>query len=323
MTNKKITSEEIEHNYTTNTISEDCPDDLYFTSAGFEERTLVASETLDPEYEAELGIIYVNSEYFNRPNSEKTEKHLEELQDTLDQFCETVDVIMGSWLEADEQLHTLRDALGELSNKDPLRVTIDVTSFNREALFVSFNILQSLTEDITTRILYVSPEEYGDWLTEGHRKTRNIIGFAGMQNTKKPTLLIILSGFEEMRTLNTIEEVEPAKAMIGTGDPPLKESFLDKNEQNQEAILNRQDTERFEFPADSVNDSYQCIRDLISENVSDYNIILSPMSTKLSTLGTWKAANQFPEVQVIYTIPAKYNLENYSSGYRSMHVELV
>jgi len=131
---------------------------------------------------------------------------------------------------------------------------------------------------------------------------------------------VILSGFEQDRAINTIEEIEPAKVLMGIGDPPTKEPFLDKNKQRQELVLNRQDTERFHFPADSIEGSEKAVGEIISEYSKEYNIILSPMSTKLSTLGMWNAARNSEEVQVIYTVPGEYNLENYSTGVDSIYI---
>ncbi|WP_323170911.1 hypothetical protein [Natrialba sp. PRR66] len=323
MSKKTTESGQLGDEYTINTIDDNNPDDLYFTSAGFEERTLAATESLDSDYRAEWGIIYVNKEYFERSNKETTKEHLKKLQKSLEQHCDEVDVLMGSWLEADEQLFTLRDGLQVLTGRNSLDITVDITTFNREALLVSFNILYSLSNNITTRILYATPQEHGEWLSSGYRLVRNIIGFAGIQNSSKPTLLVILSGFEQDRVINTIEETEPAKVLMGIGDPPTKEHFLDENKQRQELVLNRQDTERFYFPANSISGSRQVIDDLISEYSDEYNILLSPMSTKLSTLGAWDTARNSEEVQVLYTVPGNYNLENYSSGIGSLYVNWI
>lgn len=320
MNEKKINSERFVEEDTISRIDEGEPDDLYFVSAGFEDRALSATESFDSGYEAELGLIYVNKEYFNKSEDCRTKKNLKELEELMEEHCDEVDVIMGSWLEADEQLFSLRQGLQTLDKKDNLDITIDVTTFNREALLVSFNILYSICDDITTRVLYVSPQEHGNWLSKGHQSVRNVIGFAGIQNSSKPTLLAILSGFEENRAMNTIDEIEPAKVCVGVGDPPTKESFLHKNKQRQELILNRQDTDEFNFPADSIQGSHEAVSQLISDYSNEYNIIMSPMSTKLSTLGMWKAVQNSEEVQVVYTIPSEYNLENYSTGTDSMYI---
>jgi hypothetical protein len=304
-----------------NSINESEPDDLFLTSAGFESRALSGARSLSDEYSAEQGIIYVNKEYFEHHETEETVDNLERLEEILHDHCSSVDVVMGSWLEADEQLYSLKTGFEDLKKKQSLRVTADITTFNREALLVAFNILYSFTNDLTTRILYISPEEHGEWLSRGHQFVRNIIGFAGIQNSSDPTLLIILTGFEQDRTINTIEEIEPAKVLLGIGDPPTKQSFLKRNRQRQELALSRQDSAEFTFPANSISGAEEAVKQVISENISEYNIVISPMSTKLSTLGVWKAAREFPGVQVVYTIPGEYNLESYSSGSESIYVD--
>lgn len=323
MRNFTVGINEVHDGYTTETIESDTADDLYLTSAGFEDRTLAATDSLDEEYRADWGLIYVNSEYFELPNREKTKEHIEALKSKLKAHCETVDVVKGSWLQASSQVIQLREALSVLAERDSLNITVDVTTFNREALMVAFNILYSLSNNIITRILYISPNEYGDWLSEGHRMVRNVMGFAGLQNSHKPTLLIILSGFEQDRAINTIEAIEPAKLLVGTGNPPIKETFLDKNKERLDLVYSRQSTEYFEFPADSVQGSYERISNLLEEYEGEYNIILSPMSTKISTIGVWKAARKFNRTQVIYTIPGKYNFKDYSTGAETLYVDWI
>ncbi|MCO8242962.1 hypothetical protein [Haladaptatus sp. AB643] len=298
-------------------------DDLYLVNAGFEERALAATNLLSPSYEADWGIIYVNSEYLMRESAVQTKKHLSELQKELESHCKNVDVVMGSWLEADEQLFSIRDSFEELTDRDSLDITIDVTSFNRESLLVSLNILYSLVNDVNTRILYVSPAKYGDWLSKGHRFVRNIIGFGGIQSSNKPTLLILLTGFETDRAKNVIEEIEPAETLVGFGDNPTERSFLEKNKQEQEKLLARQDTVSFQFSADSIEKSQSQIEKLLKKHNQAYNVVICPMSTKLSTLGVWKAARKYPEAQVVYSLPIEYNIKDYSSGSKTLYVDWI
>lgn len=319
MTEKNIPIERLEGGYSIDHVDEDQQDDLFLTSAGFEQRTLKSTQLLDSDYNADLGIIYVNEEYINDVDNNKTKDHVDKLKNNLSYHCNDVDVIEGSWLDAGKQLHSIREGLQPLKRKEKLNITADVTTFNREALLVCFNMLYSVCDEVTARVLYMSPEEYGSWLSKGHRYVRNIVGFAGMQNSRKPTLLMILSGFEKDRAINTIEEIEPAKVLLGIGKPPNKDTFLDKNKERQQLVLDRQDTDKFTFPPGSISGTQDQLEELISEYYNDYNIIVSPMSTKISTLGAWKAARKSGEIQVTYTIPVEYNLEEYSSGIEYMY----
>lgn len=312
-------SEPIEDTTTIQNPNGNTEDDLFLVSAGFEDRSLEVANMLSSEYSADWGVVYVNSEFLSFPTEEKTKENLRKLQSILSEHCDNVDVIKGGWLEAKEQLQSLRSGLEMFEGRSGLDISIDVTSFNRESLFVALNILYSLNNDVSTRIFYVSPNEYGDWLSKGHRLVRNIIGFGGFQESNRQTLLIILTGFEEDRTLNTIEEIEPAKVLAGKGNPATQPSFLEKNEQEQQKVFSRQDTGIFEFPANDIGGTYEKLVEILDQYTPEYNIVLSPMSTKLSTLGVWKAARKFPECQVTYTIPVKYNLQGYSSGSETLY----
>jgi hypothetical protein len=144
---------------------------------------------------------------------------------------------------------------------------------------------------------------------------RNIMGFAGTQLPALPTVLVILSGFEPERTTRVIEEHEPSKVLLGIGNPPTDKSFLERNvKEQQKLILARQDVERFDFPADSVVACASRLEEIIAKYVGAYNIIIAPMSTKVSTLAAMIVAEHHSDIQLTYCLPGEYNVDSYSKG---------
>ncbi|MCP6756201.1 hypothetical protein NL533_31740, partial [Klebsiella pneumoniae] len=53
-------------------------------------------------------------------------------------------------------------------------ITIDSTAFNRESLLILFGLLDSFFPAAKKRVVYVSPDEYGDWLSAGFQQVRNV-----------------------------------------------------------------------------------------------------------------------------------------------------
>lgn len=150
---------------------------------------------------------------------------------------------------------------------------------------------------------------------------RNVAGFAGIQHPSRPTLLAVLSGFEPERTLRIIEEHEPVKVLLGIGDPPADHSFLERNVNEQKLILSRQDIEEFKFPADNIKRCWDCLENLLTSYLDGYNVVITPMSTKLSTLSAFLVGECHPEMQISLAVPGEYNTVHYSEGVKSIFID--
>ena len=297
------------------TVRDGLADDLFLVSVSYEDRTLTVVQSLSNQYRARKGIVYVNQELLKDPFINKVGPHLEELTRLLALRCDSVDRVEGSWLDPRIQLLALRDGL--VTGKDleqTQAITIDTTTFNRESLLTAIALLRNHFPYSKMRVAYTSPQKHGEWLSQGYRTVRNVMSFAGIQQSSLPTLLVVLSGFEPERTLKLIEEHEPSKVLLGIGDPPTNQQFLQRNLDEQKLILARQEVQKFSFPASDMVACRESLESLVRPYLRSHNIALAPMSTKLSTLAVFLIAEDHPEIQITYCVPGEYNSDNYSSG---------
>lgn len=305
------------------TVSENGEDDLFITSASFEYRSVSGVDALSPGYRAKQGIIYVNRELLADSSENKTRENLDRIEEQLEEHCSTVSIAKGSWLNQEEQLNAMKEVLeGSVKNAaNPTSVTLDCTTFNREALMMMLSLLYNRYPMTNTQVSYISPEHHGEWLSRGHNQIRNILGFTGLHKSQKPTVLILLTGFESHRANKIVKEFEPSQLLLGLGDPPTKEEFLKRNSEERKKIERHQDSKTFEFPANDIGGAYEVIDDLITSYSPDNNIVIAPMSTKLSTIGAWRAAREHQDVQVTYSIPGEYNKQGYSQGDDQIYID--
>lgn len=305
------------------TVREDVKDDIFLVCASYEPRTVVAAESLSKQYHSKRAVIYINRELLEGPAKEKTRSNLDQLKAVLASHCDAVITAEGSWLDPICQLSSLREALltGGSGEAGEALITLDTTAFNREALLTATALLRTGFPKSRIRALYVSPRDHGEWLSRGFRCIRNVMGFAGTQSSSRPTILTVLSGFEPDRTLKIIEEHEPAKVLLGVGDPPTAERFLRRNISEQRLILARQDVEEFHFPTDDIKGCQEHLERLLGPYLSDYNVILAPMSTKLSTLAVLLLSLDHPEIQITSCVPGEYNIDDYSTGAESLFID--
>jgi len=297
-------------------------DDLLFVCASFEPRTTTATECLGKSYRAKNGLLYYNN---SEASSDIVKTNLEKLRRLLELKCDRVRTIEGSVNDPVKQFKAIKDAVLDIRASNSFRaITIDSTTFNREALLVAMALIRTNHSSAMTRVLYVSPFKHGDWLSRGFREVRSIIGFPGIQRADQPTMLIVLSGFEPDRVTKIVEEHGPDKVLLGFGNPPTQQSFLERNiEEQRKIVFSKQDVERFEFPANSIKACHDCLESLLKDRLPSHNVIMAPMSTKLSTLGAFLTVEAHPEIQLTYCVPGEYNTQNYSQGATSVFVEMI
>jgi len=300
------------------TIRKGISDDLFFVCASFEQRTTSAAKCLAEDYRAKKAFVYYNEEFIS---NRETARNLQKLCTVLRPKCDVTDEVAGSLIDPKKQFMALRKAILSLDLDSVKAVTVDVTTFNREALLVLMALLRNNCKSARIRVLYVSPTKHGEWLSRGFREVRNIIGFPGIQRGSRSTMLVVLSGFEPDRIRKLIEEHEPKTVLLGFGDPPTERQFLDRNIEEQKTVLARQNVERFNFPANGIEKCHRILTELLSKYLFEYNIILAPMSTKLSTLGGYLTVEAMQEIQMTYCVPSQYNVKNYSKGESHLFME--
>jgi hypothetical protein len=301
------------------------PDDLFVICASYEPRCSAIASRLSRGYRSRRAVVYFNREFCEGDTGAGVRGSVLDLKRLLEPHCDQVLTAEGSWLDPAAQLDALRDALTPDASSCGSRVkaTVDTTTFNREALIVAVALLRMRHPQCTIRALYTSPLDHGEWLSRGYRAIRNITGFSGVQVASRPTLLAILSGFESERTAKLVDEHEPAKVLLGIGDPPTSDRFLKRNEAEQELTFARQTVEQFRFPADTIDGCRRVLGPIVDRHLRTHNIVLAPMSTKLSTLAAFVVAEQHPEVQLTYCVPGEYNTTGYSTGIGEIFVDAV
>ena len=220
----------------------------------------------------------------------------------------------------------IHNALKSVKKKSPQRYLIDITTFRHESLLILVNLLRQMTttED-RIDLLYVSASDYsiGDaiadkWLSKGVAEVRSILGYSGDFSPSKKMHLVIIVGYEYQRASALIDILEPNQLSLGLGKPLTATDEKHKAAQEffykllKNMMMLRGNVDEFEF---SCNDPLET-RDAIllqSKKFSDYNVVVAPMNTKLSTVGAGLATFIDNEIQLCYAQAEQYNNHGYSS----------
>lgn len=322
--NERYVMEDLEAKGGIGGLDSDLPDDVFVVSASYEERCLAFGRYLAGDYHPGRAVVYFNKEFVeDEALGGHAARNLDEMQRELWKHTPNIELLPGSWLQPIEQLTAIRGCVDAFAKDGLRRITIDATAFTRESLLVFIGLLRHRLPGSQVRVLYVSPTGHGDWLSKGCRQVRNVIGYGGLHDPRRATLLLVLSGFEPERVVEQIEAHEPALVLLGLGHPPTDQSFYERNVSDMSVVLGRQAVKCFEFPADDLIRCAEAVEFEFAEYRSTHNIVVAPMSTKLSTIGALLAVEHWPEVQITYAVPLEYNAESYSRGAKELFAVLL
>ncbi|HUX79227.1 MAG TPA: hypothetical protein VMW10_05725 [Alphaproteobacteria bacterium] len=208
-------------------------------------------------------------------------------------------------------------------------VFIDSTTFTHEQLLILLRVLDQSRPKGKIYMGYIGAERYSTntdienvWLSRGVSQIRTVLGYPGSFAPSKKLHLTILVGFEHERAAAVIEQFEPARLTLMCGDPgkSVSAGHYDTNKRFFEELKNF--VERTQFTQTAVETLYfSCIdpfstRDTvlqIATQSSDYNIVVCPMNTKLSTIGVGLAALKDERIQIAYARAIEYNEAGYST----------
>jgi hypothetical protein len=219
------------------------------------------------------------------------------------------------------------DRLSELVQQTfvgaPKKVVIDITAFTREALVMFIRLLRNFKrKSDLCQLIYLGAREYsvGDpkpekWLSKGIREVRSVLGFAGEIYPSRKNHLIILLGFEDQRALSLVRECEPSRISIGICDGSV--SYTAPHQETNIECFTRlasfvKEAGAFVFDGyDPMSAASKIIE--LDRQYSDFNTIVAPMNTKISTVGAALAAIKQESIQLCYAQANIYNVERYSA----------
>ena len=215
--------------------------------------------------------------------------------------------------------------LDALPSRSPRRWLVDITTFTHEALLIVLKLLRQHTHHGDTCMLaYASAGDYDaprrgeeKWLSKGVAEVRSVLGYPGAILPSKKTHLVVLVGYEHERATRLIESFEPNRISLGCGSkgsgtsPKHEEANRRFHELASEMAARFAPVEKFEFPSDDPWGTKEAIRSQLGK-YPEYNVVIAPMNTKMSTLGCALLAWELDTIQVCYAQAIRYNYAHYS-----------
>ena len=204
----------------------------------------------------------------------------------------------------------------------PKRVLIDVSTFTHEGLLICLRAIKNVVRPSdVVQFTYVPAKEYsiGDededkWLSKGIREIRSVIGYPGEILPSRRIHLIVLVGFETERARAVVDAYEPSLISLGYGTEGAstsKKNFAANELFHKRMMALFPKSRSFTFTPNDHAKTAASVQNEVALNPG-HNVVIAPLNTKLSTIGTGLAAFQNDAVQLCYAQAEFYNFENYS-----------
>jgi hypothetical protein len=294
--------------------------DIFFCSASFEERSLVIANEID---KARIKKSFV---CFN----------IDQDGILIENKNKLLAILPGSLelkLHSDDSLYltnNLTECLINLKDGENTNVFIDSTTFTHEALLILIKLVKTILPNTEITIGYIGAEKYSfnvekaedKWLTKGVKDVRTIIGYSGYFDFTQKTHLIILFGFEIERTIKIIETFEPNEVSIGLGteDYSINTDHYKINIERHKKLKELYPfIKTFEV---SLKDPFVS-RDQIIKQFDlfpNHNKIISPLNTKISTVGAALAQEINNDIQICYAKGNIYNKDGYAKSSKKLYL---
>lgn len=289
--------------------------DLFVCSSGFEERSTKLTSNLDIDKISNSIVFHLNDTY------KASQANLQKIQEKFKKI-NIVEYPKNNPLEIFDIFYlALRNFNEEFGSKE-LKVVIDVSTFTREILLILIKAISlERYSNFNIFIVYTPNESYfsdedNSWMTKGIREIRSIIGYSGLHSPSKKLLLLILNGFEEERTEHMIECFEPDRLIIGKPNktdsinPSLNTISCSKYDDLKLKYQNLIKQE-FEFSCTDIETTISILNKIIGEN-EDFNIVISPLNNKISTIAAAIVGLKNEDVQICYASANQYNIDSKS-----------
>lgn len=215
----------------------------------------------------------------------------------------------------------------------PKNILIDITTFTHEALLILLKtVIINFDENININIVYNGASEYSiglsnenKWLSKGILDIRSILGYPGELLPSLKTHLIVLVGFEHERAIQLIETYQPSVVSLGYGtvgsttNPQhfITNQFFHRLLIRSAAISNIVDS--FEFSSSDPVETKVKLYNIIKSH-PNYNHVIAPMNTKLSTIAAGLVAHSDASIQLCYAQPRIYNYAAYSKPSHNIYI---
>lgn len=231
-----------------------------------------------------------------------------------------------------KQLTEFLRSIEQHTQKEQMRILVDLNSLDREYLLLLSSLLFSIENNILIHFIYFSSESYDipRWKALKHTKPMILSTFPGTPCFSRSTLLV-LSGFEIDALGQLVQYYQPDRLLLGYNEvgvtPEAEEANKKMIKEKVSYYKNTPDISVVDFRCDVTNPEACCegIQAVLErENIlrdgsfCEY-VRIASTNTKLALVGSMLFASKFNDVQVVYSKPIDFKEDECSKGVKDYY----
>ena len=295
------------------------PVDIFICSASFEKRCLQIPMTLKGRTKDTIIL------FFEEPVAPSiTEEHKNTLLNLFRGKNKKIALHRNNPIKTADNIIALMNNKYDLEKTSRKKILLDFSTISRETLLIFLKWLfeKELAKRHQIQLIYNSAGKYSTeedqdekkWLTEGIGDLRSVLGYSGLISPSKKLHLVIQVGFEIERALKHIEAYEPSITSLGRGGEDCSicpEHFITNKIKHQK--LKDGSVDEFQFSCvDPIQTKNDLAKQIDKYKDANYNVVIAPLNTKISTIGAALLAYERQEIQICYATANIYNVDNYA-----------
>ncbi|MEA4982111.1 MAG: hypothetical protein VB066_05270 [Paludibacter sp.] len=265
--------------------------------------------------ENDCNIVYLIKHKKTR-NHEKTSSIITQIEQLLDKH----NIVISEIHISSDGIETWQSIENSMMTIDKsVNVTLDITTMSRNVIWSLLTFLKKNKNKVT--FFYNQPEKYSDdWISREPYNPKLLFKHSGIIKLGKPTILLILSGFDVERTKQLLNYYEPQKIVLGI---QVGTQFCNDQRNSLAAhrdvchLLGYLDVESFNYDSYSEDFGFNEINTSIKKYIDNSNIIATSLGPKLSAISLYKSYLQNQDIALCYIPCKEYNLD-YCSGIGKM-----
>jgi hypothetical protein len=195
---------------------------------------------------------------------------------------------------------------------------IDISTMPREISWMLMYFIRRFNSRIT--FTYHSPLSYNDnWLSKEPGSPRLLLKHSGITYFNRQTAIILITGFDELRTMKLVEYYEPKLILLGI-QSGSQYSNKKRNDFSTHSKLIKGQTEVRKFSIDAFSNDfgYTVINSEINKIEHKYNIIACSQGPKPTSIALYKSFLSHSDLALCYVPSGEFN-RAYSEGIKNTY----
>lgn len=284
-----------------------------FTVLGWEERFLSSINHILEHNKIDNIYLICFTDYMHMNNMNKNLKAIKDLSEEKNINFSIIE------LEYEDSISNWKKLDIFFNTHEICEVIINITTFPRETIWTFLFFLRFRVPCI--KYIYYKPESYDKseaGLTKNHKSPRLLFKHSGIFDIDKKLVIFIITGFDHKRTDLLIEYYEPSKVVYLSQNGEQFENMKRNCGICPKTAYENIDIDNIAIDCYDIDKSSETLNMLI-DNHSDYNIIITSLGPKTSAISTYLAYLKNNNIALAY-VPAKEFSGEYSLGFDNISI---